>query len=83
MVLLLEGFALWLKRALPPICTSPLVKAPLVKLTELRFAPTALNETNVGPVRDNPFELPETTPPTLQTSMLFAKATINPRTYRS
>jgi hypothetical protein len=28
-----------------------------------------------GPVRDNPFELPETTPPALLTSMLFAKAT--------
>jgi hypothetical protein len=76
LVLLLEGFALWLKRALPPICTSPLLKAPVVKLTEPRFAPTALpNEINVGPVRDNPFELPETTPPALLTSMLFAKAT--------
>jgi hypothetical protein len=76
LVLLLEGCALWLKRALPPICTSPLLKAPVVKLTEPRFAPTALpNEINVGPVRDNPFELPETTPPALLTSMLFAKAT--------
>jgi hypothetical protein len=59
----------------PPFCASPLVKAPVVKLTDPKFAPTIVSNLNmVEPVRDKPLALPESVPPALEMSMLLARA---------
>ena len=62
-----------LRRA--PVRVSPLVKAPVLKVTAPRFVPVvAPYEIMIEPERDKPLELPEREPPALPTSMLLAKA---------
>jgi hypothetical protein len=59
----------------PPFWASPLVKAPVEKLTEPKFAPTIVSNLNmVEPVRDKPLEFPESVPPALDMSILLANA---------
>src|SRR4030095_13693380 len=59
--------------SVPPCWASPLVKAPVVKLTDPRFEPMAdPNLKSVEPVRDNPDALPVMVPPAFDTSMLLS-----------
>src|SRR4029077_8225051 len=58
----------------PPFCMSPLVNAPVVKVKDPRFAPTAVPYLiKVEPARAKPPAFPMTTPPALTRPISLAK----------